>query len=84
MSTSTQFAVGDSVSWTHTSLSGSSWRFSTRNGKIINLAEDQALCKGRNGRKQWVLLRRLTRDGEPTELTKAFKAFMGMANQING
>ena len=69
-----KFAVGDKVTWTHTSSNGNHIRFSTREGRIVELGPSIAVCQMRNGRKTWLLIEKLTHAGEPSELTKAFMA----------
>ncbi len=66
------FCVGDAVTWTHTTSSGSGFNFSTRNGKIEEIGGFSASVKMRSGRRAWVLLSRLRKEGQRTELTEAF------------
>ena len=74
------FAVGDAVTWTHTTSSGSGFNFSTRNGKIEEIGGFSASVKMRNGRRAWVLLSRLRKEGQRTELTEMF---MGKSDSAN-
>lgn len=71
-SPATLFGVGDRVTWTHSSSNGSSWRFHTREGKVLEVQGNSVLLQMRNGRKCWQHVSRLTKAGETTELTKAF------------
>lgn len=66
------FAVGDAVTWTHTTSNGTSFNFSTRNGKIEEIGTSSACVKMRNGRRAWVPLSRLRKQGDRTELTEMF------------
>lgn len=70
--TTALFCVGDAVTWTHTTSSGSGFNFSTRNGKIEEIGGLSATVKMRNGRRAWVLISRLRKEGQRTELTEAF------------
>ena len=67
-------SVGDKVTWTHTSSNGHSFRFSTREGKIIVVEGDIATIKMRNGRLTSEPVSHLRAEGEETALTEAFKA----------
>jgi len=64
------FCVGDSVTWTHATSNGKSIGFSTRQGKIETIMKTQAHVKLRNNRREWVLLKRLRKEGQRTELTE--------------
>lgn len=72
LSSSVLLCVGDAVTWTHTTSSKGGFNFSTRNGKIEEIGGFSASVKMRNGRRAWVLLSRLRKDGERTELTEMF------------
>jgi hypothetical protein len=65
-------AVGDRVSWMHSSSNGASWSFSTREGKVLMIRGHMAQLQMRNGRKCWQYLDQLTKDGETTTLTRLF------------
>jgi hypothetical protein len=69
------FSVGDQVTWMHSSSNGCRLRFSSRQGKIVELYKNGigATVKLRNGRTQDVLLKMLRKAGEKTELTKLFE-----------
>jgi hypothetical protein len=67
-----RFDVGDVVTWTHVKSSGSSFNFSTRSGKIDEIGAFAAFVKMRNGRKEWVHLSRLRKQGQRSELTEMF------------
>lgn len=66
------FGVGDVVTWTNTTSNGSGFNFSTRTGKIEEIGGYTAFVKMRNGRRAWVMLSRLRKEGQRTELTEAF------------
>ena len=66
------FCVGDAVTWMHTKYNGNSFNFSTRNGKIEEIGGFSASVKMRNGRRAWVLLSQLRKEGQRTELTEMF------------
>ncbi len=74
------FAVGDRVTWTHTSACGSGFNFSTRTGKIEQLTHTHASVKMGNNRRKMVPLRRLRKEGQRTELTEMFLGESDSAN----
>jgi hypothetical protein len=66
------FAVGERVTWTHTSACGGGFNFSTRSGKIEQLTATHASVKMGNNRRKMVPLCRLRKEGQRTELTEMF------------
>lgn len=80
----TPLQIGDRVEWMHCRSNGTSLGFSTREGKIVSFLGNTACVKQRNGRKQWVGLEDLTRDGEKNGVTKLFETLAGTEIPILG
>mgnify|MGYP000995007295 CR=1 FL=1 len=62
--------VGDAVTWMHCTSSGTSVGFTTRRGKISEIAGSYAYVKTRNGKRPLVAIKSLRKDGVKTELTE--------------
>lgn len=69
--TTNGFKVGDAVTFTVTTSRGNSIRMSVKEAKIVELLNQTAIVKCRNGRTEIVLLSDLTPDGQPNALTRA-------------
>jgi len=65
---------GDKVTWTHvTHRGGGGMSFRTREGTVTAVHAHLADVKMRNGRKDCVLIDRLRKAGEKTEVTQIFE-----------
>lgn len=72
-----EFKVGDEVTWTHTTSSGSSFNFAERRGKIIRIGKAAAEVKMRNGKTTVKNLSRLTPAGQKNEITRMMENLAG-------
>lgn len=70
--TTTQLAVGDTVSYVAMSGGGREYRLSARTGVIEGIYENVATLRTANGRSVTQPLDKLTPDGQPNALTRMF------------
>ncbi|MCT9825193.1 hypothetical protein ACM9HO_02180 [Pseudomonas sp. KHB2.9] len=68
--TTTQLAIGDTVSYVALSGGGQEYRLSARTGVIIAIDGNVATLRAGNGRSVTQPLDKLTPDGQPNALTR--------------
>lgn len=69
----TDFAIGDKVTWTHMTSSGNSFRFSVRSGTVVMRNNNQLQVKARNGRLHWISIKTdgVRKEGQRNAITEA-------------